>query len=354
MCLFKRRIRNPKYEPNKKNGGIVPPVNDYRTLHVDIDCGECMECRKKKAREWQVRMLEDIKHNKNGKFVTLTLSNEETNKLVREADIKETGYEKDNKIAKVAVRRFLERWRKKYKKSVRHWLVTELGHKGTENIHLHGIIWTNEKFETIEKIWQYGWIYPRYESERSINFVNEKTVNYIIKYATKIDQQNKGFKGKILSSPGMGNSYIKRSDSRNNRYNNKGTTEETYTTRQGTKMSLPIYYRNQLYTEEQREKLWIQKLDEQTRYVNGKKIDISKGDEMYYRMLENAQRTNDRLGYGNDIVNWNLKKYENERRDLIYSIRLGEEIDRSSTDFELPEETEGTHDIFATWKTSIK
>ena len=39
-------------------------------------------------------------------------------------------------IATLAVRRFLERWRKKYKKSVKHWFVTELGGKFTERIHL--------------------------------------------------------------------------------------------------------------------------------------------------------------------------------------------------------------------------
>ena len=59
----------------------------------------------------------------------------------------------ENKIATLAVRRFLERWRKKYKKSVRHWLVTELGQKNTEHLHLHGIIWT-DKGEEINKIWK--------------------------------------------------------------------------------------------------------------------------------------------------------------------------------------------------------
>ena len=42
------------------------------------------------------------------------------------------GYELDNAIAAYAIRKFLERWRKKFKKSLRHWLVTELGHNGIE------------------------------------------------------------------------------------------------------------------------------------------------------------------------------------------------------------------------------
>ena len=42
---------------------------------------------------------------------------------------------------------------------------------------------------------------------------------------------------------------------------------------------MPIYYRNKIYSEEEREKLWIQKLNSNTRYILGEKIDISKGEE---------------------------------------------------------------------------
>ena len=32
MCLYPTLIKNPKYKPNKKNGGQVPPVLDKRVL----------------------------------------------------------------------------------------------------------------------------------------------------------------------------------------------------------------------------------------------------------------------------------------------------------------------------------
>ena len=157
MCLYPKLIDNPKYKANKKNGGIIPPVVDERVKLVPIKCGKCMECRKQIAREWQVRLLEEVKENKNGIFVTLTFSNESIVELIEktkkvkdkttgkyyELSINELeGYEKDNAICAKAVRLFLERWRKKYKKSIRHWLVSEIGHNGTENVHLHGIIWS--------------------------------------------------------------------------------------------------------------------------------------------------------------------------------------------------------------------
>jgi hypothetical protein len=317
MCLYPKLITNRKYIPNKKNGGIIPAVSDKRVLQVPIGCGKCMECKKQKSREWQVRLQEEIRENKNGKFVTLTFSDESIKELSK--DIKLEGYELDNEIATKAVRRFLERWRKKYKKSVRHWLVTELGSNGTENIHLHGIIFTNETAETIKKIWQYG--YTWIGDKSTGGYVNEKTINYIVKYINKVDTKHKEYNSKILTSAGIGRNYTNRKDSKKNIYNDH-ETKETYTTRQGIKLPLPIYYRNKIYNDDEKEKLWLKKLDEQIRYVNGIKIDISKTEENYYKALKEARQKNKRLGFGNDEKNWNLKRYENERRNLQTLTRI--------------------------------
>ena len=190
MCLYPTLIKNRKYVANKKNGGVIPPIPDERVKWVAIGCQQCIECRKQKAREWQIRLQEDLKHNANAKFITLTFSNESILKLKEQIDKKmsvdddgvltETpleGYELDNEIATQAVRYFLERWRKKYKKSLRHWLVTELGHEGTENIHLHGIVWT-DNLDEVERIWQYGYVWKgKKHYNEIINYVNERTVN---------------------------------------------------------------------------------------------------------------------------------------------------------------------------------
>lgn len=204
MCLYPRIINNRKYTSTKKNGGVIPAVLDERVKSVPVGCNNCIECRKKKAREWQVRLLEDIKEYKNGKFITLTFSNESIYKLSQKfKGLK--GYELDNQIATQAVRYWLERWRKKHKKSLRHWLVTELGHNGTENIHMHGIIWTDESMEEVEKQWQYGIIWKGKEKNGKLeNYVNESTVNYTIKYVSKMDLKHKGYKSIILTSAGIG------------------------------------------------------------------------------------------------------------------------------------------------------
>ncbi len=306
MCLYPKLIKNRKYVANKKNKGVIPEAVDKRVLYVPVGCGKCMECRKQKARQWQVRLQEDIRVNKNAKFVTYTFSERELQKLDNE--IKGlTGYDRDNEVCRLAVRRYTERWRKKYGKTLRHWLVTELGHQNTERVHMHGIVWTDE-VKDIKKIWKYGWVWIG-------DYVSAKTINYIVKYVNKVDEKHKEYNSKIYTSKGIGRNYMERRDVERNKYR-AGKTIETYKTRQGVEIALPIYYRNKIYKDDEKEALWLEKLDEGVRYVNGIKVDIKEGEEEYYKLLKQERMRNKRLGYGDDSRNWELKKYENDRRNL--------------------------------------
>lgn len=264
-----------------------------------------------------------MKVNKNGKFVTYTFSERELQKIDNKIDKRVKGYDRDNAICTYAVRHYTERWRKKYKKTLRHWLVTELGSTNTERIHMHGIVWTNE-VKDIEKIWKYGKVYIG-------EYCSEKTVNYIVKYVNKVDEKHKEYTSKIYTSKGIGKDYINREDSRRNKYK-KGETKETYKTRHGTELALPIYYRNKIYSEEEKEKLWIEKLDQEKRYVCGVEIDVSKGLEEYYKVLKRKREANKRLGYGDDSINWEQKKYEQEVRNLKREERIKKIYTNASKD----------------------
>lgn len=311
MCLYPQLLKNKKYVPTKKNNYNPPaPPADQRVLYVPVGCQRCVECRKQKAREWSVRLQEEIRHNKNGKFVTLSFSNESLNKIYNALNTKATGYHLDNEIAVYAIRHFLELWRKHHKKSIRHWLTTELGQNNTERIHIHGMLFTDKPKE-IEKIWKYGNVFIG-------ETCNEATVNYIVKYLHKADPLHKEYIPKLCVSPGIGSGYLHRADSSINVYKENSETKETYTTRQGLKLPLPIYYRNKIYNEEEREKLWVQKLDKNLRYVMGQKIDISttEGEQDYFRILREAQIKNLKMGYNGDRENWEERKYEIERRKL--------------------------------------
>lgn len=277
---------------------------DERVAWVPVACGKCMECKRAKAREWRIRLNEEIQTDTTGKFVTLTFNQESLDKLKTEFQTDE-----NNAIAKIAVRRFLERWRKKYKKSLKHWLVTELGHEGTERIHLHGFLFSNET-ESIKELWQYGFAYIG-------QYTNSRTINYCTKYVLKQDQDHKNYQQITLVSPGIGKGYLDKSNAKKNRFKGE-KTNELYTMPNGTKTTLPIYYRNKIYSEEEREKLWLQKLDKMERWVNGIKIDISTkaGEKRYFRILQQEQKLNETLGFGNDSKEWKKESYNLSIKEL--------------------------------------
>ena len=255
MYLYPTLIDNPKYKKNKKNGGVIPPITDERVKYVPIGCQKCIECRRQKVNMWRTRLLEEIKHNYlNAHFITLTFTDEALQELSTtiQKTIQATGYDLDNAIVTLSIRRWLERIRKTTGKSVKHWLIPEIGGNGTERIHIHGIIWT-DNIQSILNKWNNG---------RTVKgkYVNERTVNYIVKYMQKEDTVHKNYIPKIHTSPGIGAGYINTYNAGKNKYNGK-ETKATYTTRDGTTAQLPIYYKNKLYTDDEREKLWLHLLD---------------------------------------------------------------------------------------------
>ena len=109
MCLYPKLIKNRKYVANKKNEGNVPTANDDRVLFVPVGCGNCIECKRQKKREWQVRLHEELKDDARALFMTMTFNDESLDKLEKECKTEEP-----NEIAARAIKLFGKRWIKKY------------------------------------------------------------------------------------------------------------------------------------------------------------------------------------------------------------------------------------------------
>ena len=296
--------------PNKQNGGKPPFCNDHRKLYVPVGCGKCIECMRQKALQWKIRLYEELKVQTFAYYVTFSFSPQALADLMQETQLKEC-----NAIAGIAIRRYLERWRKKYKKSQKHWFITELGKNETERIHLHGIVFSEFEIDkdTFERYWQYG-------NVDLGDYCNLQTINYIAKYMVKIDDKHKNYVPEIYCSPGIGKAYTERPLIQQiHTYREKRTTT-FYRFPNGTKCNLPIYYRNKLFSEDMRENLWIQKLNENKRYVLGVEIentDTVAGEDRYFRVLKKAQEKNLALGYGDNTKEWQKKTYNVTRRMLI-------------------------------------
>jgi len=239
MCLYPKLVRNPKYKVNKKNGGNTPAISDKRALYVPIGCGQCIQCRRQKYLNWKIRLTEELKSNKECLFITLTFSPESLIRLLKDYGLKN----ECSAVAGKAIRLFLERYRKKYKHSLKHWFVTELGDNHSERLHIHGLIWNVEEKEKLEEIWSYGNV------KVDKRPVTEKTIGYCAKYILKIDKKHKNFRSQTFCSGGLGKGYLGRYNSSLNRYRGKDTYE-SYRFDNGTEVNLPVYYRSKIYSDE--------------------------------------------------------------------------------------------------------
>lgn len=302
MCLYPKFIINKAY--SKQKYLAIGCTQDERKKYVPVGCGNCYECRKQKAQQWRVRLIEELKVHKHAYFVTLTFTNEALKEIAKSLDMYETD---TNAAATLAVRRFLERWRKKHKKSIKHWLITELGHEGTERIHLHGVLFSEEEI-TNEKLYEF-WKYGKCDTGQ---YCNIRSINYIIKYVTKIDKDHKTFKPIILCSAGLGENFVHTRTAINTYKYRPKNSAEYYTLPNGAKVALPIYYRNKLYSEKERADLWTDRLDKGVIYVNGIKIrnvQTEEGQKAYYKTLESMQKWNENIGYGNTSKEWQKEQY---------------------------------------------
>jgi hypothetical protein len=113
--------------------------------------------------------------------------------------------------------------------------------------------------------------------------------------------------------------------------NTKAKTQKRPTdAKNGAKINLPIYYRNKIYTEEERELLWIQKLNKGEVYVMGEKININ--DEILYKETLKYYQQRCQQIHGDNPKEWEEAKYLNrlEKQRLAVSKMQRLQRNRSS------------------------
>lgn len=238
----------------------------------------------------------------------------------------------DNELVVKSVRLFKENWRKHTGRAPKIWLISEHGHKDTERIHLHGILFTEINImedhtnihgdplnttngkgtrsttSLLAKIWGRGMVHTGTHCDMG-------TINYIMKYVTKRDKDHPGYVPKILPSNGIGADYIQQPGIKERHKFKEEKTCTKYKALTGHEYGLPTYYKRKLWNDEERIKLWMHLIDKNERWVLGTRIDISKSDTEYWSALSHAQHLNIQWGYASP-KEWKKLKYRAQRNEF--------------------------------------
>ncbi len=233
-----------------------------------VPCGKCSECLAKRANNWSFRLIEEQKVSHSSAFITLTYADPPLS-----INGNQTLHKKD-------MQDFMKRLRKKCFKKLKYYTVGEYGTK-LKRPHYHSIIFNLPPSyiyddRILADIWTHGHV--------DIAPCNEATIKYTLKYLQKekwepkheLDDRNPEFS---MMSKKMGLSYLTPEILK---YHHN--TLNSYVTRsQGQKEPLPRYYRDKIFTKEQKikiaEKGEIHRTEKYDKLFNGKKP----LDELEYR-----------------------------------------------------------------------
>ena len=234
MCLCPITIVNPHWKKVWQEQGRYDPTSaelEYYPLWMKVPCGKCHECRRSRGSGWRTRLIHeiDLGTHKNAYFVTFTIAPKYYDEFV--------------KTPEKYVRRFLENYRKRVGKSLRHWFVTELG-ENTARLHLHGIVFDcRVSVDELQRLWRYGFSY--------IGWCDGRTASYVVKYVTKENPHCPDYCPRVFASPGLGLEYTLSPESHRFHAENRdskgyGFTWYCVNRQRGFKMAMPRYYRERI------------------------------------------------------------------------------------------------------------
>lgn len=246
MCLRPKMIVNRHYLKICDNdiSRATQLFESALDFYVKVDCGLCIECQLKRGRSWRTRLLDEYHYHQQYRpdvkvqFCTLTVSNDYY------AEFKED--------PGVFIRFFLERYRKRYGCSFKHYITSEFGEK-RGRLHLHMIAFGMLcSCKELRSLWSYG----RVDMQ---TLKGPQGCTYVSGYITKIvkgDKQSKENipyfitpeqKTKVWVSPGLGLDYCLDYDNR--RWHFSRRYPRTVRVRDdGSPFALDRYYLSKLFS----------------------------------------------------------------------------------------------------------
>ena len=237
QCFTPFRVRNKSKDHNNQN------------LMVNVPCGKCLACKKRRASHWSFRLNEEAKTSSSACFITLTYEN---------APVSENGF---RTLDKRDFQLFLKRLRKTCPTNkLKYYACGEYGTQ-THRPHYHAIIFNLPKslIQSPQKIadtWQNGHIHLANN--------NQLTINYVVGYMTKsnftrFNNQDDRLPEFSLMSKKMGLGYL--TEAMKNYYKKREIF--CIVRESGQIISMPRYYKEKIFEKKQLKEMYKKYIEEQ-------------------------------------------------------------------------------------------
>lgn len=251
--------------------------------YLELPCGRCPACKRKRVNNWVIRLEQEERVSSSAHFVTLTYD-------TKHVPISNNGWMTLNKKD---FQDFMKRLRKLEPNKLKYYACGEYGDV-TNRPHFHIILFNCTDIENINKAWNKGSIHAGGVTARSIAYC----CKYINKQASSYKPRDDRLKEFSLMSKGLGKSYL---ENKANVAWHKNDIDRTYFVKEGGhKVGLPRYYREKIYTEEERDYQRLRMLERKGRDTKklkkelerkyGKKVDIL--TEEYKRKIARLRNFN--------------------------------------------------------------
>lgn len=257
---------------------------------VPVPCGKCPVCVARRVSWWSFRMMQEEKQSLSSYFLTLTYD-------TKHVPLTDSGYmtidvrhlqlffkrlRKQHEISYYEFNRETFRYnkRKAQGSTIKYYAVGEYGGK-TNRPHYHVILF-NAEVEKVQSAWQYGAVH--------YGTVTGASVGYCLKYMSKrgkipMHKNDDRNPEKAVMSKGLGKNYI---TSDMSEWHKADLDNRMYCNIEGgKKISMPRYYKEKIYTEQERKRAGFAARVKQLE--NERKAE-KKGGENYFRDRAEAHK----------------------------------------------------------------
>lgn len=264
--------------------GCITPFylkQKHKQEQLPVPCGKCPECKKRRVSEWSFRLMQQDKISISSQFLTLTYD-------TRTVPLTKRGF---MSVSKRDLQLFFKRLRKlNPQQRLKYYAAAEYGGK-TWRPHYH-ILLFNADVRTIQQAWNNGHVH--------YGTVSGASVGYSLKYISKgkrvpqhaNDDRQPEFS---LMSKGIGANYLTKqmvkwhhADKENRMYVNLEG---------GKKASMPRYYKQKIYTEEERKKIGV--IQRQRQLITESEIRKKYGEDYNSIMAERHKAIFKKADYKN-------------------------------------------------------